>query len=381
MKNKINIAELLRNCPQGMELDCMMYEDVYFDYVDELNIIHCYIKNEGFRTSITFNQHGTPNSDIKSKCVIFPKGKTTWEGFVPPCKFKDGDVVISTSNNIHLISCCDKNYGGWESCCGIIYDKFDSTKTVHVIPTRLATEEEKQKLFDAIKANGYHWDTESKTLKNWTIQDAKDGDVVSYGNGWTCIFKCIHGIWFSSYCFITSDGEFHTGYEEHEVHTTINSNTHLATKEQCNLLFQKIKEAGYKWNAETKTLEKLPKFKVGDRIRHKDSGIYCTLGEYSEGISAYRTNIGLALTPKDLEQWELFPNKFDINTLKPFDKILVRMDNKHVWSIQFFERLNKLKDSFVCMGGVRYCQCIPYKGNEYLLNTTNDCDDFYKTWK
>ena len=37
MKNKINIAELLHNCPKGMELDCTMYEDVYFDYVDELN--------------------------------------------------------------------------------------------------------------------------------------------------------------------------------------------------------------------------------------------------------------------------------------------------------------------------------------------------------
>ena len=26
-------------------------------------------------------------------------------------------------------------------------------------------------------------------------------------------------------------------------------------------------------------------------------------------------------------------------------------------------------------------QCIPYEGNEYLCGTTNDCDDFYKTWK
>lgn len=31
MENKINIVELLKDCPQGMELDCTMYEDVYFD--------------------------------------------------------------------------------------------------------------------------------------------------------------------------------------------------------------------------------------------------------------------------------------------------------------------------------------------------------------
>lgn len=105
-------------------------------------------------------------------------------------------------------------------------------------------------------------------MKLWTIQDARDGDVIFYDDGWTCIFKCIHGIWFSSYCFITSDGEFHTGYERHDVDSTINGNAHPATQEQCNLLFQKIKEAGYKWNPETKTLEKLAesKFKDGDII-------------------------------------------------------------------------------------------------------------------
>ena len=91
----------------------------------------------------------------------------------------------------------------------------------------------------------------------WTIQDAKDGDVIFYDSGWTCIFKCIHGIWYSSYCFITDDGEFHTGYERHAVDATINGNVQRATKEQRNLLFQKMKEAGYKWNPQTKTLVKL----------------------------------------------------------------------------------------------------------------------------
>ena len=99
---------------------------------------------------------------------------------------------------------------------------------------------------------------EKNNIKSsWTIQDAKDGDVIFYTDGWTCIFKCIHGIWYSSYCFITSDGEFHTGYETHSVDSTINGNAQRATKEQRNLLFQKMKEAGYKWNPQTKTLMKL----------------------------------------------------------------------------------------------------------------------------
>ena len=201
-------------------------------------------------------------------------------------------MVISTCNNIHLISCRDKN-DGWESCCCIIYGKFDSTKTAHVIPTRFATEEEKQILFDAIKSNGYHW------------------------------------------------------------------------------------------NEKTKTLEKLiePKFKAGDKIQWKEDIREKRIIDNVFNDFYTVQGFGVILfTAQD--EWELVPNKFDINTLKPFDKVLVRADNKHVWSIQFFERMNNiLKDSFVCMGGVRYYQCIPYKGNEHLLNTTNDCDDFYKTWK
>ena len=94
MEQKINIAELLKDCPSGMELDCLMYEDVYFDYIDEFNIIHCYIQHKTHKASLTFNRYGTHHSDIKAKCVIYPKGKTTWEGFQRP--FKDGGYYIYT---------------------------------------------------------------------------------------------------------------------------------------------------------------------------------------------------------------------------------------------------------------------------------------------
>ena len=32
------------------------------------------------------------------------------------------------------------------------------------------------------------------------------------------------------------------------------------------------------------------------------------------------------------------------------------------------------------VGGGKWEHCIPYEGNEHLLGTTNDCDEFYKTW-
>ena len=33
------------------------------------------------------------------------------------------------------------------------------------------------------------------------------------------------------------------------------------------------------------------------------------------------------------------------------------------------------------IGGFSVKQCIPYEGNEYLIGTTNECNDYYKTWK
>lgn len=69
--------------------------------------------------------------------------------------------------------------------------------------------------------------------------------------------------------------------------------------------------------------------------------------------------------------------KFDISTLKPFDKVLVRDYNYEQWSTAVYS--HKQYDHFVASG--HFKQCIPYKGNEHLLGTSNDCDDFYKTWE
>ena len=181
---KINISELLKGCPSDMELDCTLYEDVYFDWVDELNIIHCYIQHETHKTSITFNQHGTPNSDIKSKCVIFPKGKTSWEGFVPLCQFKDGDIVAFDSKfgtQIFLFKeyMYDHNYA---QCYMMLNGNGDiDFESRGYFVKRFATKEEKEKLFQAIKDNGYKWNEETNTLEELVEPKFKVGDTITNG--------------------------------------------------------------------------------------------------------------------------------------------------------------------------------------------------------
>jgi hypothetical protein len=93
MEKKINIAELLKDCPKGMELDCLMYENLYFDSLNAnyCGTIKCYTLIDGVKTSINFTKYGTYNNHAEAKCVIFPKGKTTWDGFQRP--FKDGDIL------------------------------------------------------------------------------------------------------------------------------------------------------------------------------------------------------------------------------------------------------------------------------------------------
>lgn len=159
----------------------------------------------------------------------------------------------------------------------------------------------------------------------------------------------------------------------------------LASEEEKKKLFNAIKANGYKWNEETKTLEKLPKFKVGNRIKYingknKDGveqGVILSLTNDTYDV-AVTNDMGIFIPIAEQDDWELVPNKFDINTLKVFDKVLVRDSNEGMWSASIFS--HTWKNKYICIG-IWYNQCIPYEENKHLLGTTDDCDEYYKTWE
>ena len=114
------------------------------------------------------------------------------------------------------------------------------------------------------------------SCKLWNIKDAEDGDVLvdslSGDNQITILFKSIeldasiraYCGWNHYYFRVTTDG---TGYG------TLSSTKYVpATKEQHDLLFQKMEEEGYEWDAENKELKKISslqsKFKVGDWVKY-----------------------------------------------------------------------------------------------------------------
>ena len=128
-----------------------------------------------------------------------------------------------------------------------------------------------------------------------------------------------------------------------------------------------------------RALPLIPKFKVGDRIKHKRNNSLGTVALIDESFYHCAFSV-IPICEQD--DWELVPNKFDISTLKPFDKVLVRDNNTQKWVISFFSRYNNLAIyKYSCINGNGYAQCIPYEQNEHLLGTTNDCDEFYKTWE
>ena len=233
----------------------------------------------------------------------------------------------------------------------------------------------------------------------WTIQDAKDGDFLCCKSGWMCIFKSLNNYinTFSSYCFMDSNkcffnsgGECHT--LDKEFINAYNGEIHPATKEQYDILFQKIKEAGYKWNDETKTLEKLikPKFKIGDKIRHKDTNkddVY-EIGNVYDGSYGI-VDFNWMIYMKYQDQYELVPNKFDPKTLKPFDKVLVKNDDDITWVAALFSHIIEFHDEVTgndyLESVTSYCTssfCIPYNDDtKHLVGTEDEAPEFYKYWE
>lgn len=70
--------------------------------------------------------------------------------------------------------------------------------------------------------------------------------------------------------------------------------------------------------------------------------------------------------------------KFDVNTLQPFDKVLVRDYLNECWNVDIFGFT--LNNYIRCTTTWRYC--IPYnEETKHLVGTKEDCPEFYKWWK
>ena len=80
-----------------------------------------------------------------------------------------------------------------------------------------------------------------------------------------------------------------------------------------------------------------PKFKVGDRIRHKETNkddVYEISKVYDDSYGIVGFSWGIYMKYQD--QYELVHNKFDPTTLKAFDKVLIRKYLQFNWMPTIF---------------------------------------------
>lgn len=104
-----------------------------------------------------------------------------------------------------------------------------------------------------------------------------------------------------------------------------------ATHEETDQFFKELKRRGYKWNGEDVVEEQ--------------------------------------------------PEKFDISTLKPFDKVLIRDNDQDYWCVALYGWYVQNEEyPFLCDTSW-WKQCVPYKKEtEHLIGTKKEAPDFYKTW-
>ena len=98
---------------------------------------------------------------------------------------------------------------------------------------------------------------------------------------------------------------------------------------------------------------------------------------------------GILFPSKDQIDWSKFTapwykkEKFDPKTLKPFDKVLVKLSNDDVWIADFFSYYDKLEKymKYVCVTHLAVF-CIPYNDDtKHLLGTNKEAPEFYKYWE
>lgn len=246
----------------------------------------------------------------------------------------------------------------------------------------------------------------SKDQRNWSKfrLPVKKGDIVMDING-ECPFiatgEFYHDIAPKYICGINSLGKFQLGCAE----MGWTSIFYIpASKEAKKELFDKMAEAGYKWNANTLELEKIEtKFKEGDVVID-DQGNLClvskirydgfiiiaaalytnnVLGSFTSNTvsrsiqlvntvsTTDRNKLYSALVRKgykyDKEQHSLIKQEF-----KPFDKVLVRDNDTDSWKADIYLGYDgECKVYHYKCARANYAVCIPYEGNEYLLDTTD----------
>lgn len=101
---KINIAEILRDCPKGIKLYSLLYGKCEFERISNNNEFPVVVHSEIKPSAISFTKYGHYLYEVEdADCVLFPSDKMRcWSKF-----FKRGDVVVDEDSETMVV------FDGW----------------------------------------------------------------------------------------------------------------------------------------------------------------------------------------------------------------------------------------------------------------------------
>ena len=129
-----------------------------------------------------------------------------------------------------------------------------------------------------------------------------------------------------------------------------------------------------------------------EKFKHDDYPVLVKFGDYLYASFTYDGKIAkypggeCCLFPsKDQRDWSRFTapwikkERFDPNTLNPFDKVLVRDNIYNPWVCDHFSYINYAN---ICITTDRCRYCIPYNDDtKHLVGTSNEAPEYYKYWE
>ena len=242
----LNVAEKLKDTEIGKSLYSPLFGPLKYNGMEQNNenvIIDTIARGN---KHMWFNQYGQyfPAAYTDSECMLFPDDRKTWTDWPnpkPEPEFKVGEWIFHDVLGKYLVT--DVN-PGWNkvALADVGYYGCESPNGGRVTFT----------------FNHAH-----KDFCRWTHQDIKAGDILcTYENGepkLVFINKCIRkngDNMFMYYCYYNiTYPDFIFNFGSVKDGLVLNYETDVikpATKEQRELLFQKMKKEGYKWDYENK---------------------------------------------------------------------------------------------------------------------------------
>ena len=318
MKEKINIAEILKDKPQGTKLYSSACGKCELKEADDKSFkVSFYSSKFGFMNGGEgyLDKNGKLYDD--GECVVFPSKKMRdWEKF----SWKKGDILVS-KDNVHIIfeKFEDDTYTRfkgkhylWKECNVEDYNK-EETKMLTSVFEKAADDVAQTYIKTIEERLGGKLNLE--TLEIEKQLEFKDGDIVVYGKS-VAICRRIYKHTLSFY--VTLNEMVGLLFAD-EVESS--EEYRFATEEEKQQLFDALEKEGKAWDAEKKQIVDIKK-------EHQ---------------------------------------------FKPFEKVLVRDSIDDVWRASFFSHIKENDGRYVTTC-CTWKFCIPYIGNESLVGTTKDVE-------